>query len=410
MRAIALFLLALVAVSQATIFFSETFPDNDGWKSRWVVSKNKGAAAGRLIVYAGEFFGNEEEEKGLKTVDDYRFYQVSTEFPEFSNRDKILVIQYAVKNEQKLDCGGSYIKILPKGPLNQEDLNGDSPYNIMFGPDICGTTRRIHVIFNYKGTNHLLKREIPAPTDDETHVYTLVVKPDQTYKVLIDNEEKQSGKLVEDWDFLAPENIPDPAISKPADWVDEKEIDDPSVKKPEGWDDLPEFVRDPEASKPDDWDESLDGEWEAPLIPNPEFKGDWTQPKIPNPAYKGPWVHPQIPNPAYKFDTEIYAYDSNKYVGIEIWQVKAGSVFDNFLITDSEETASEWAKKSLLARKGEQDAKAFKKAKEEEERKRLESEAEEKEEATEKKTEEKKAEEKKPAGGHDDHSHSKDEL
>jgi len=405
MRSIVILLLALIAVSQATIFFSETFPDNDGWKNRWVVSKNKGVAAGRLIVYAGEYFGEEEEEKGLKTVDDYRYYQASTEFPEFSNRGKTLVIQYAVKNEQRLDCGGSYIKVFPSG-LKQEDLNGDSQYSIMFGPDICGTTtRRVHVIFNYKGTNHLLKREIPAPTDDESHVYTLIVKPDQTYRVLIDNEEKQSGKLVEDWDFLPPQTIPDPAITKPANWADEKEIDDPAAKKPEGWDDVPEFIRDPESAKPDDWDDSLDGEWEAPLIPNPEFKGTWVAPKIPNPAYKGPWIQPEITNPAYKYDDSIYAYDSLKYLGLEIWQVKAGSVFDNFLITDSEETASEWAKKTLKARKGEQAAKAFKKEKEEEERRRLENDVEEKEEAAAEKVAEKAA-----SAGHDGHKHSKDEL
>jgi len=256
------------------------------------------------------------------------------------------------------------VKILPKG-LNQEDFNGDSDYNIMFGPDICGTTRRVHVIFNYKGTNHLLKREISAPTDEETHVYTLIVKPDQTYTVLIDNEEKQTGKLVEDWDFLPSETIPDPDVSKPADWVDEKEISDPEAKKPQGWDDLPEYFRDPDASKPEDWDDSLDGEWEAPLIPNPEFKGPWVAPKIPNAAYKGPWVHPNIPNPAYKIDNGIYAYNSNKFIGIEIWQVQAGSIFDNFLITDSEETAAEWAKKSVSARKAELEAKAAKKAKDE---------------------------------------------
>jgi len=134
------------------------------------------------------------------------------------------------------------------------------------------------------------------------------------------------------------------------------------------------------------------------LIPNPEYKGAWVAPKIPNPAYKGPWVHPHVANPAYKLDDEIYVYESNKYVGVEIWQVKAGTIFDNFLVTDSEETAAEWAKKSLEARKGEQAAKEFKKTKEEEERKRLESELEEKEETEETTT------------GHEGHNHAKDEL
>jgi len=52
-----------------------------------------------------------------------------------------------------------------------------------------------------------------------------------------------------------------------------------------------------------------------------------------------------IPNPEYKPNPNLYAYDSFKYVAIEIWQVKSGSIFDNILLTDSLETAEEWAAK-----------------------------------------------------------------
>ncbi|KHN44697.1 Calreticulin [Glycine soja] len=34
------------------------------------------------------------------------------EYPEFSNMDKTLVFQFSVKHEQKLDCGGGYMKLL----------------------------------------------------------------------------------------------------------------------------------------------------------------------------------------------------------------------------------------------------------------------------------------------------------
>ena len=40
-----------------------------------------------------------------------------------------------------------------------------------------------------------------------THLYTLIVKPDNTYEVLIDNEKAESGSLEDDWDFLAPKKI-----------------------------------------------------------------------------------------------------------------------------------------------------------------------------------------------------------
>lgn len=40
-------------------------------------------------------------------------------------------------------------------------MNGDSAYNLMFGPDICGPgTKKVHVIFNYKGKNLLVKKDI----------------------------------------------------------------------------------------------------------------------------------------------------------------------------------------------------------------------------------------------------------
>jgi len=226
----------------------------------------------------------------------------------------------------------------------------------MFGPDICGTTKRIHVIFHHNGKNHLIKREPRAESDEFTHLYTLIVRPDQTYEVLVDNKQVQHGSLLEDWDFLPSKEILDPSVSKPSDWVNEKEIDDPSAVKPEGWDDIPAEIKDPNAVKPEDWDAELDGDWEAPTIANPDYKGEWKASKIPNPAYKGEWVHPKIPNPEYKEDDDIYAYDSNKYIGIEIWQVKSGTIFDNFLLTDSVETAASWAEKTLKTQEGEKAA------------------------------------------------------
>lgn len=56
------------------------------------------------------------------------------------------------------------------------------------------------------------------------------------------------------------------------DWDETPEIDDPEEKKPDGYDEIPKQIVDPEASKPDDWDEESDGEWEAPMIDNPEYK------------------------------------------------------------------------------------------------------------------------------------------
>lgn len=36
--------------------------------------------------------------------------------------------------------------------------------------------------------------------------------------------------------------------------------------------DKPEHIPDPDAKKPEDWDDEMDGEWEPPMIQNPEYK------------------------------------------------------------------------------------------------------------------------------------------
>jgi len=342
--------LCFLAVSQAKTYFKEEFGAD--WESRWVHSNWKESAGqqGKFTLSAGEFFGDAEADKGLFTSQDARFYTTSAKIDEFSNKNKDLVLQFSVKHGQKMDCGGGYVKLIPAG-LDQANFHGETPYNIMFGPDICGHTHRTHVIFNYKGENKLVKKEIQCETDQLTHVYTLIVHPDQTYEVRIDGVNKQSGNLIEDWDFLKPKTIKDPSVSKPADWVDEAQIDDPEDVKPANWDSIPKNIADPEAEKPADWDDEADGTWEAPQIENPEYKGEWHAKKIANPAYTGPWVHPEIANPEYIEDTQIYAFDSNAFIGIDIWQVKSGTVFDDFIITDSVAEAEEFLAATHTAQK-----------------------------------------------------------
>jgi calreticulin len=361
----------LLSTAVATTYFKETF--DDGWESRWVKSTFKEAEGtqGKWEVSAGKYFGDEKEEKGLRTTTDARFYQISAAFPEFSNKGKDLVLQYSVKHEQNIDCGGGYIKLMPKG-FEQEKFNGDTPYYIMFGPDICGSsTRRVHLIFNYKGKNYLINKNVPCETDQFSHVYTLILKPDNTYVIEIDGQEKQKGSLKEDWDMLPPKQIKDPQASKPADWVDERQIPDPDDKKPDNWDSIPAEIPDPGAKKPEDWDDELDGEWEAPKIDNPEYKGEWKPKMIDNPAYKGEWVHPMIDNPEWFDDDTLYQYNDIAGAAFEIWQVKAGTIFDNIIVTDTVDEARALGEKTTAAAKAE---KAAKEKEDAEERKKAEEE------------------------------------
>jgi calreticulin len=389
---IALVIASFVLIASAKVYYKEDF--DAGWEKRWVESNWKEAEGqkGKFEWSAGNFYGDAVINKGIKTSQDARFYAISSKIAEpFSNEGKDLVVQYTVKHEQNIDCGGGYLKILPSN-LDQKTFNGDAEYNIMFGPDICGSsTKKVHLIFNYKGKNHLLKKNVPCESDTYTHLYTLILHPDNTYEIQIDQKEVAKGSLKEDWDILEPKEIKDPNAKKPADWVDEKEIPDPEDKKPEGWDDIPAQIPDPDAKKPDDWDDELDGEWEPPMIANPEYKGEWKPKMIPNPAYKGEWVHPMIANPNYVEDNSLYLYKDNAFVGFEIWQVKSGTIFDNIIITDSVDEANKHANQTWGKTKD-----AEKKMKEEqEEKQRKEEEERRKKEEEQKKEDEEEEEEKK---------------
>ena len=115
----------------------------------------------------------------------------------------------------------------------------------------------------------------------------------------------------------------------------------------------PQYIVDPDAEMPEDWDEEEDGEWERPEIKNPDYKGEWKQKMMDNPEYKGKWEAPMIKNPEYVDGSgdELYRYTDLKYVGFELWQVKAGLIFDNILVTDDVEYAKEFAQSTWGAMK-----------------------------------------------------------
>jgi len=357
-----LLVLLLIAAASATTYFSENF-DGD-WQSRWVQSTFKPEEERGTL---------ESTDGGVKTTPDARFFGYSATFPKFSNDGKDLVFQFSVAHPQGIDCGGGYWKLLPAG-FDQSKFGGETPYHVMFGPDICGSTKRTHAIITHKDKNHLITKDVRTESDKFTHVYTLILNKDhKTFDLLIDNKSERSGAIRDEWAILPPKKINDPSASKPADWVDSPKMDDPTDVKPADWDSIPAQIPDPEATKPEDWDDELDGTWTAPTIDNPEYKGEWSARQIDNPDYKGPWVHPQIDNPEYADDETIARFNDIAGIGLEIWQVKAGTVFDNLLVTDDVAEAKAAAEKILEKQKEEKEADA---KKQEEERKAAEEAAE----------------------------------
>ncbi|KAF7805278.1 calreticulin-3-like isoform X2 [Senna tora] len=244
----------------------------------------------------------------IQTSSDGKHFAISAKIPEFSNRNRTLVLQYSVKFEQEIECGGGYIKLL-SGFVNQKKFGGDTPY-----------------------------------------------RPDASYSVLVDNRERDSGSMYTDWDILPPRKIKDLKAKKPADWDDREYIDDPDDVKPEGYDSIPVEIPDPKAKEPDNWDEEEDGIWKSPKIPNPAYKGPWKQKKIKNSNYKGKWKTPWIDNPEFEDDPDLYVLKPVKYVGIEVWQVKGGSVFDNILICDDPGYAKQVVDEVFANREAEKEA------------------------------------------------------
>merc|ERR1712039_1005738 len=272
--------------------------------------------------------GDEAENTGIQTGEDSKFFGISAGFDSFSNDGSDLIIQYQAKYEKDVECGGGHVKVGPK--MEDPTTFGDpTAYNIMFGPDKCGYTKRMHLIFNYKGKNVLKKSDLAYKQENEgtSHLYRLIVKPDNTVRVEIDTETIYEGSLKEDWELLAAKEISDPDDKKPSDWTDEKRIVDE------------------EAKKPDDWDDEEDGEWEALMKDNPEFKGEWIAKRISNPAYKGFWEAKKIANPEYEDDDSIYKYSDFGFIGFDLWQVKGGTIFDNVIVTDDAAEADVFTKK-----------------------------------------------------------------
>lgn len=230
---------ALAAV-EAKVYFQEEF--NADWEKNWLKStwKTSEGTDGSFVRSASKFHADPERDAGVKTTPDARFFAMTSELKEtFDNTGKDLVLQFSVKHEQKIDCGGGYIKLVPASSADKiADFSGDTPYSVMFGPDICGGTKHTHVIFTDKdGVNQLRTNKVTSvATDELTHVYTLIVHSDNTYEVLLDLESVASGSLEEDWAFLPPREIHDPEATKPEDWDDRPKITDPEDVKPEEWD------------------------------------------------------------------------------------------------------------------------------------------------------------------------------
>mmetsp|Transcript_91042 Transcript_91042/g.266575 ORF Transcript_91042/g.266575 Transcript_91042/m.266575 type:complete len:550 (-) Transcript_91042:205-1854(-) len=376
----------------AGLHWVETF-DGDVW-SRWAHSDSE--------KYTGRFEVQQRKKEalvgdlGFTVPDEAKHYGAAVSFaPLEGKKDTPFIVQFEAKFQDGLTCGGSYMKLFDSGGRKASEFRDDTPYVIMFGPDRCGGTDKVHFILRHRSpkTGKFEEKhckDAPAtPHDQLTHLYRLIINPDNSFEIQIDGERKASGSLLSSMEppVNPPKEIDDPADSKPADWADEAKMDDPAASKPEDWDedapaqipdpkasmpsgwreDAPARIADPEAMLPQDWDEEEDGEWEAPLVENPAckvgcgrweaprignpaYKGRWHAPKIDNPAFKGAWKPRQIANPDYFVDEAPCVLPKIDAVGFDLWTMSKGLMFDNLVIATELAKAKAFAEESWVLR------------------------------------------------------------
>jgi len=336
---------------------------------------------------------------GLLVPIEAQHYGISTQFPAIVGAKEVpFVFQFEARFQEGHQCGGAYVKLFDNNGKKAEDFDNDTPYIIMFGPDKCGENNKVHFIFQHQNPKtgkweekHL--KDPPKVGDTHmTHLYGLIINPDNTFEIQVDGVKKASGDLLTSMTppIEPPKEVDDPSDSKPSDWVDEAKMTDPSASKPEDWDeDEPHSIDDPSATMPAgwnedvpvgkipdpaattpaDWDTDEDGEWEAPsidnpactvgcgkwkppTISNPKYKGKWSAPQIDNPAYKGIWKPRQIANPEYFEDKTPCILPKIDSVGIDIWTMQKGLLFDNFVLGTDPARVAAFAEETWRIRSG----------------------------------------------------------
>ncbi|OHT12281.1 Calnexin 1 [Tritrichomonas foetus] len=307
--------------------------------------------------------------------------------------NETLVIQYEMRSQFLFTCTSAFMKIFTSPDFDPTDLSNSTDKFIEFGPERCGPFNQTRLNFftkdeNGKQIEHKLKHPYFIPVDEISHLYTLIIRPNNTFEYLIDNRSMRNGTFTDDFDIPLVEGptMDDPNDVKPSDWDDRPIIPDPYEVKPADWDDNapntipdpkklnppegwllnePQHILDTESKKPREWNEQLMGEWKPQLVPNPKCikapgcgpykpprirnpkaRGVWKPKMVPNPFYKGEWRPKQIPNPNYKLlsqsDNHNFVMPPITGIGFDLWTAQREFAFTNILIATNETAVKSW--------------------------------------------------------------------
>ena len=129
--------------------FIEQFTQN--WSQRWFPSAatkeqsggEKFAYDGRWVVEEPTVFPGLAGDSGLVAKSKAAQHAISAQFDAAIDpaaagaKGQPLVVQYEVKLQNGLSCGGAYLKLLTESPegIQAKEFSDKTPYTIMFGPD-----------------------------------------------------------------------------------------------------------------------------------------------------------------------------------------------------------------------------------------------------------------------------------
>jgi calnexin len=183
---------------------------------------------GLKLAGAMKAWTSSQGDEAMVAPDLARHYGVAKPLDTPADPSAGFVFQYEVALTEGLECGGAYAKLLTAtDSLDLSVLDGDTPYTIMFGPDKCGGTNKVtflpavlcptiavsssqyalhilfflasshnaaeagrsqvHLIMRHKSpkTGAVEEKHLKSPpmvkTDKLPHLYTLILKPDNTY-------------------------------------------------------------------------------------------------------------------------------------------------------------------------------------------------------------------------------------
>lgn len=236
----------------AKLDFYETFDEKSGGlftSGKWIKSgvpkyKHQPVMVKQALRAPPGF----EKDKGLQLTQEMKYYGVSSPLRRpMAPSGGDAVFQYEVKFDA-FTCGGAYLKFLRASEeLDLKQVDDQTPFSVMFGPDRCGNDDKVHFIMQHQSPKTLEweEKHFASPpavlVDKLSHLYTLAIHgADNSFEIYIDKRQVASGNLLADMEppINPPLEVDDPTDKKPADWVDEETIPDPEAVKPDDWDEV----------------------------------------------------------------------------------------------------------------------------------------------------------------------------